>query len=274
MRRRRQKNPLLKRIITISVAIHIVALPILAHFNAFKSIQKSLAQVQMVVLTAPPDREMPKPEAKQKKVAVKSVAKKSSASAPRQNRGAIKIASNSPHVAVAQGGEGEGGDATVVQGAGQQGALPVNGAKVGGGESPSVQATVKPVPVGEPKPITPVEVKPVQPNVAPPKTVAAVPVATPPKEQVFTEAIAIGEQPALEIPDELRSEALDKTLITECIVSSEGVVKDVKVIQSTGLDALDRRGTQAARKWKFRPATRDGLPIESRVRLHIEFQVN
>lgn len=102
----------------------------------------------------------------------------------------------------------------------------------------------------------------------------AVPVATPPKEQVFTEAVAIGEQPALEIPDELRSEALDKTLITECVVSSEGVVKDVKVIQSTGLGALDRRGTQAARKWKFRPATRDGLPIESRVRLHIEFQVN
>ena len=55
MRRRRQKNPLLMRIIVISVAVHIVALPVLAHFGAFKKIQEHFVEAKIVVLP-PPDR--------------------------------------------------------------------------------------------------------------------------------------------------------------------------------------------------------------------------
>lgn len=274
MRRRRQKNPLLRRIVIISVAIHLIALPILAHFNAFKSIQKSFTQVQMVVLAPPPDAVAPKPEAREKKVAAKSSAKKS-VSSSQQRRGAIKIAANSPHVAVATGGTDDGDDGgTVTQGAGGQGAPPVNDGKAGGGVPVAPSPPVKPAPVPEPKPAPPIDVKPAPPVKPTPKPIETVAPPAVKKEPVFTEAIAIGEQPALDIPEDLRTEALDKTFVAECTVSAEGAITEVSVVQKTGVDALDKRAAQAARKWRFKPATRDGQPIESRVRLHIEFQVN
>lgn len=281
MRRRRQKNPLLKRIILISIGVHIAVLPVLAHFNAFQKIQKGLVQVQMVVL-APPDREPPKPEEKQKKTATKQTptAKKNANATAHHHTGPIRIAKNSPHIAVANGnGTGEEEAGTAVQGDAGQGKLPTPGADKGtttpksdngGGGGGTV---VKPAPMPDPKPTppTPTAVA-TKPPVSTPVT-TPVPVA-PSRQAVFTEASPIGEQPTPDIPDDLRTEALDKTFVAECMVSSEGAVKEIKTTQSTGNDELDRRAIQAAKRWKFKPATRDGVPTESRVRLHIQFQVS
>jgi protein TonB len=57
------------------------------------------------------------------------------------------------------------------------------------------------------------------------------------------------------------------------MVSPEGSPTDVKIIKSSGNDELDSVALDAAKKWRFKPATRDGQPIESRVILHIEFEV-
>ena len=68
--------------------------------------------------------------------------------------------------------------------------------------------------------------------------------------------------------------ALDKTVVVEITVDAAGNSTDVKLAQPTGNDELDKLAVDTARKWKFKPATRDGQPVESRVRLHIEFQVS
>ncbi len=275
-RRRRQKNPLLNRIIAVSVGAHIVALPVLAHFNTFKSIQKSFQQVQMVVLAPPPDTEPPKP-VEEKKSATKSAVKKSGGA--NQHHGPIKIAQNAPHVAVASGAGGEdGGDGgDVVQGAVKQGNLPPEGDKGGAGnktETPVAPPVTKPPSPIETKPTPmPVEVKPTPVPKPTPKPVEPTPVVVS-KAPVYTEATPIGEQPTPDIPDDLRSEALDKMAVVECVVSLEGTTKEAKVVQSSGNNELDRRAVQVARRWKFKPATKDGQPVESRVRLHIEFQVS
>ena len=56
MRRRKQRNPLLMRIIVITIVAHLVALPVLAHFGAFKKIQQQfiVGEVKMVTLPPPP----------------------------------------------------------------------------------------------------------------------------------------------------------------------------------------------------------------------------
>src|SRR5579871_4931338 len=124
MRRRRQKNPLLMRIIAISVGVHLVALPILAHFGAFKKIQEHFVQAQMVVLP-PPQTEKVNEEVRQKQVARKTPGAKKSASSSQHAHVASHHANpNAPHVAVAQG-NGPGGDGDgVEQGNGKQGVLP------------------------------------------------------------------------------------------------------------------------------------------------------
>lgn len=276
MRRRRQKNPLLKRIVLISIGVHILLLPVLAHFNAFQKIQKGLVQVQMVVLPAP-EREVSKPEEKQKKTTPRPTqsARKSSASS-HAHQGPIRIAKNSPHIAVASGNGAEGDETdTAVQGTGTQGVLPTPGAEKGQpstkGDANPLPIVVKPAPLPEPKliPVTPTP-QPIKPTLPE----RGVPVTSLPKAPLFTEATPQGEQPTPDIPDELRAEALDKTFVAECVVSTEGKTSGIRMTQSTGNDELDRRALQAARKWRFKPATRDGMPIESRVRLHIQFQVN
>src|SRR5579862_2828410 len=67
MRRRRQRNPLLMRIIVISIIVHIIALPILAHFGAFKKIQQHFVEVTAVRLPPPPaEPDKKAPETKKK----------------------------------------------------------------------------------------------------------------------------------------------------------------------------------------------------------------
>ena len=58
------------------------------------------------------------------------------------------------------------------------------------------------------------------------------------------------------------------------VVGPDGMPIRVTVSQSTGNNELDRIALDAAKQWRFKPATRDGQPVESRVRLHIEFQVS
>ncbi|HEU4538319.1 MAG TPA: TonB family protein, partial [Polyangiaceae bacterium] len=53
-------------------------------------------------------------------------------------------------------------------------------------------------------------------------------------------------------------------------VSAEGKVTDVEVVSSGG-HAIDMAAVDAARHWEFRPATRDGRPMQSRIRLSFPF---
>jgi len=102
------------------------------------------------------------------------------------------------------------------------------------------------------------------------------PIATPmpqPKPPVFTEAAPIDEiKPT--IPDSLRSDAIDATVIAEFQVGADGVPTGVRITQSSGNSDLDDLALKTARQWRFKPATREGQAVESTVRLHIEFQVD
>lgn len=277
MRRRRQKNPLLMRIIVISVGVHIVALPLLAHFGAFKKIQEHFVQAQMVVLPPPTAPEQPKAEVK-KQAAQKTMptVKKGPAATAHTQQGP-KSNLNTPHVAVAAGngpGDGPGGD--VAQGNLNAGQLPTPKADV---TPPAPKDTPPPPTPDKPKPDTqtakapppPVKDPPVQPIVKPAPQPEPIPAK--PHEPVFTDAVALS-QPQPTIPDELRGEALAKTFVAEFRVGMDGMPDEIKVAQSTGNRDLDRIALETAKRWRFKPATRDGQPIESRIRLHIEFQVN
>lgn len=284
MRRRRQKNPLLGRIIGISILAHMIMLPILAHFGAFKKIQEHFVQTQMVVL--------PPPDSVKEKPIEKKTAKTAKAKVPNVNK--TKTAANhapshanhsnlpQPHIAVATGDKG-GGDAnnTAEEGNGKVGEVPVDQ----NAKKPEVAKTNETAPVEKQpeKPVVPVEKQPEKPIVQAPVVKQPEVIKTPaepiqpavPKEPVFTAAQPLNDnQPKPAIPDDLRSDAIDKTVVIEFTVGEDGAPMAVKALQSTGNDELDRRALDAARKWRFKPATRDGQPVVGRVRLSIEFQVS
>ncbi len=276
MRRRRQKNPLLGRIIGISVLVHIILLPILAYFGAFKKIQEHFVQTQMVVLP-PPEVAKEKPVEKKQDKAKKTAVAKAKSSASHAQAHASHSNVPQPHIAVAAGNKGGDSSPAVEEGNGKAGVVPVD---PNAGKPVSVIENTKPVeqpgkPVApeQPKPDKPIVTAPVKP-VEPIKTpVVEMPVA--PKAPVFTAASPLNDsQPKPSIPDELRSDAIDKTAVIECTVGEDGSPMAVKSVQSTGNDELDRRALDAAKKWRFKPAMRDGQPVIGKVRIFIEFQVS
>jgi protein TonB len=280
MRRRRQRNPLLMRIIVISILAHIVALPILAHFGAFKKIQEKYAEIVAVKLAPPPDEKKPETAKKAEKAKPQHVAAKArrgptNASHARQ---VAHATTNTPHIATAVGGTGGGGGFEAPEGTGKAGEIPTE-AKPKGPATPTAPTAPPPVttaPTAPPKAVeAPREIARVDKPAAP-ITKLATP-APMPKQPVFTEAepaLPLEQEPQPTIPDDLRAEALDKTCVVVCTVSPDGKATDVKVSQSSGNSELDNLALDAARKWKFKPGTRDGEPIESTVNLHIEFQVS
>jgi protein TonB len=45
------------------------------------------------------------------------------------------------------------------------------------------------------------------------------------------------------------------------------------VVQSSGFRALDEEARQTARRWRYRPAQRDGMPVEGTIRTAVHFRL-
>ncbi len=269
-RRRKKGNPLLAKIVVATLAAHAVALPILAHFGAFKEIQRQLNTSRVVMVTMPPlEKEKPAEKAAKKKAApVKKApggAPKTSA-ASRSNVPQPKVVAS----AATPGEGGSGGGPTVdPNGSGKAGALPP-GAGGPAKTPPPVEKPPTPEPKPEPK-VEPPVTKPPEPAPKPP--VVEPPPAKPipaPRRIVQAEAI---DSPQPTIPDDLRAEPFEKTLIVEADVDTGGHPTNVKIAEGTGVKALDDAGLDAARRYKFKPATVDDAPVEQHVRFRIIFKV-
>lgn len=81
--------------------------------------------------------------------------------------------------------------------------------------------------------------------------------------QVLTQIEAVYPQAALAA----RQEAL---VILQVVVGTDGSVRDATVVTSGG-DGFDAAAMAAMRQWTFRPAQRDGVAIESRIRVPFRF---
>ena len=56
-------------------------------------------------------------------------------------------------------------------------------------------------------------------------------------------------------------------------VSADGSVEDLAVEKTCGHKVLDRAAQRTVKRWLFSPATRDGLPVSSQVRIPVSFRL-
>lgn len=264
---RRKKNPLLGRILVVSVAVHVVALPVLAYFGAFKKVQASIMGpvVEVVPPPAPPEKEPPPPEEK------KEDEKKPDA--PKENQGEkeAKAPLNQPRVAAASGDGGPSSTPTVnPEGTGKAGEVPTVAGNGTGNGTANANPSRPETPAVTPRPEAKAEpsVKPPAPTVP----VEAAPKATPPHVPVLASAEPI-DQPLPEVPDDLRAESLDKSTVVMVVVNASGKADSVSLASSSGMPELDELALKAVRRWTFRAATRDGEPVSGKVCVHVRFKV-
>jgi len=246
MRRRRQQNPLLLKTVGVGVIVAICVLPILAKLGLFKQLHEQYVQTELINL--PPPAPQPKERSKVKKTVHPHV----------EGHHGAKITRATVQVHVQAGAAAKGSTDNNNQ---------IVNAPPGGpvGQVPTAAPPVPPV-TAAPTPPAP------QPVVAPPPP-APVAIAPPaPKPDVIVEAEPT-YQPEPVIPDDLLDSDIDTTFYAYFTIQPDGTT-DVKTVQGTGNSILDRLAMDAAKQWKFAPATKNGVPVLSYRRLQIEFVVS
>src|SRR5215831_531489 len=67
--------------------------------------------------------------------------------------------------------------------------------------------------------------------------------------------------------DQARKAGIQGTVVMQAVIEKDGSVQILRIIRGIGF-GLDENAVEALRQWRFRPATRDGVPV--RVALNIE----
>lgn len=78
-------------------------------------------------------------------------------------------------------------------------------------------------------------------------------------------------QPAY--PPQLLRTGVEGNVVVRVQVGADGRVKQVAILSADDPLFADATERQALRKWRFRPATRDGAPIESWKQMTVRFQI-
>jgi protein TonB len=58
------------------------------------------------------------------------------------------------------------------------------------------------------------------------------------------------------------------------VIDTEGNVSDVQESSAPLGDGLDQSAIDTVKKWRFNPATRDGVPVAVRVAVEVGFRLN
>lgn len=82
------------------------------------------------------------------------------------------------------------------------------------------------------------------------------------------------DTPQPHYPDSARREGKEGRVLLRVLVDAEGRTKAIEVNTSSGSDMLDRAATEAIKKWRFVPARAGTKPIETWVKVPIEFQLS
>jgi len=78
---------------------------------------------------------------------------------------------------------------------------------------------------------------------------------------------------APDVPAEFVQDGRPGLVTVNFIVDEQGAVQDPKVEKTTSA-MLDHPAVQAVKKWKFRPARKDGVPFAMRVSIPIRFDID
>ncbi|MCC7541791.1 MAG: TonB-dependent receptor, partial [Deltaproteobacteria bacterium] len=93
----------------------------------------------------------------------------------------------------------------------------------------------------------------------------------PPAEQPALTRPELIEFVRAEYPADLRARGVTGATVLRLTVGTSGTVTEASVATSSGHTALDEAAMAAARRFRFRPATRRGQPIAARIQYRYEF---
>jgi len=79
--------------------------------------------------------------------------------------------------------------------------------------------------------------------------------------------------PPPEYPISLKRDGISGVVAVKVFIDETGAVSECSVTKSTNPD-FNQAALDAVKKWKFKPAQKDGGPVKSRLIIPIQFQIN
>ncbi|GAO40022.1 putative TonB-like protein [Sphingomonas changbaiensis NBRC 104936] len=74
-------------------------------------------------------------------------------------------------------------------------------------------------------------------------------------------------------PSQLLRTGIEGKAVVKVLIGTDGRVKQVVIVSADDPLFADASERQALRRWRFRPATRDGVPIESWKQMTVRFEI-
>ena len=78
--------------------------------------------------------------------------------------------------------------------------------------------------------------------------------------------------PDPEYSQEARKKKYEGVVVVMVVVTTEGKATDIQVFKGPGL-GLDEKAVEAVRKWRFKPAMKDGMPVAAKVPIECNFRL-
>ena len=101
-----------------------------------------------------------------------------------------------------------------------------------------------------------------------PQAMIEAPQAAPPREAVRVAARLVKYAPPV-YPDSARSRGLEGAVRVEVEVLEDGTAGEVRIVESSGLQAFDDAAVRAVRRWSFEAARVDGVAVRSTIALPV-----
>jgi periplasmic protein TonB len=79
-------------------------------------------------------------------------------------------------------------------------------------------------------------------------------------------------RPEAEFSEEARKAKYQGTCLIGMVVGTDGLPRDIHVLNSLGM-GLDEKAMEVARKYRFRPAMKDGHPVAVEIALEVDFHL-
>ena len=79
-------------------------------------------------------------------------------------------------------------------------------------------------------------------------------------------------KPEPEYTDEARAAKYEGTVVLAVEINSEGIAQNIRVIRGLGF-GLDQNAIDSVSKWRFQPATKDGVPVTVQANIEVNFRL-
>ena len=79
--------------------------------------------------------------------------------------------------------------------------------------------------------------------------------------------------PDPEYSQEAKAKKYEGAVILLAVVTTEGIATNIRSVKSPGM-GLDEKAIEAVRKWRFKPAMKDGKPVDVQIPIEVAFRPN